>query len=576
MLYSLNRSRMLSCVLWLAVTAIAAPGCGGQGNVTMGPNPDPILTQQESSDDANPAYPVKGVVLDSVTHQPVARALVDSHEGAVLTDNDGHFELDLPAGVVRIDVKRPGYGLRRRVSGHTVRVGPDMPSLTFDLVPEAVITGQVTLSTSDAADGIRVMAYRKRIINGHQQWMMEGTARTNSDGVFRLAGLAPGDYLIYTQPARDSDESPNGRAAVYGYPAAYYPGVSDISAAGTLTVAAGQHAEADFTLTRQEFYSVTVTIANREAGGGMNLQVHDRSGHEMGFPVRWNSQQGTAQVNVPSGSYFIEGWHRGESQLFGRVDFTVAGAPLTGLNMPLLPLHSIPVIVRKSFSATNSGTGPELAAYGGSSDNNPASAGLNISLLPADEFFGQMVAPGGLRPAGGANDGSSFEIENVPPGRYWVEASPFEGYVSSITSGGVDLASEPLAVGTGSTLPIEVTLRNDTGSITAQVVDSSAEEQSASASLGEQHEIYVYAIPLFASPGPVKLGAVVGSGQATLAGLAPGSYRVIAVDAPQEIDFHTPQGLAKYAGMGETTTVDSGGSANVQLDVVHTGDTETE
>ena len=35
--------------------------------------------------------------------------------------------------------------------------------------------------------------------------MMQGTATTNSDGVFRIAGLPPGSYLLYTQPARDGD-----------------------------------------------------------------------------------------------------------------------------------------------------------------------------------------------------------------------------------------------------------------------------------------------------------------------------------------------------------------------------------
>jgi len=157
----LNRSRTLfgfalGCVAWFAASAWAmSPSTAAFS--------DPAIFQQESSTDANPTYPVKGVVLNSVTRQPVARALVDSHEGAILTDNDGHFELDLPAGMVQISVKRPGYGSRGRVSNHMVRVGPNMPELSFDLVPEALITGQVTLSTSDAADGIRVMAYRRRI-----------------------------------------------------------------------------------------------------------------------------------------------------------------------------------------------------------------------------------------------------------------------------------------------------------------------------------------------------------------------------------------------------------------------------
>jgi len=546
-----------------------------QGTITSGPIPDPVLVQQETSDQSNPTYPVKGVVLNSITHQPVARALVDSHEGAVLTDNEGRFELDVPAGMVQISVKRPGYGSRGRVSNHTVRVGPNMSALTFNIIPEALITGQVTLSTSDAADGIRVMAYRRRIVNGREQWMMEGNARTNSDGVFRIAGLSAGDYLLYTQPARDSD-GPAGRGgSVYGYPAAYYPGVADISAAGVLALAAGQHGQADFTLARQEFYSVTVTIANSESGG-MNLQVRDRSGRQMGFPVRWNAQQGTAQVNVPNGSYFLEGRRRGEAQMFGRVDFNVAGAALAGLNMALLPLHAIPVTVRKVFTST-SNTGVSIAYDGPPGGEPSASAGLNISLVPAEEFFGSPGGGGGLRAAEGANQGSSFEIENVGPGRYWVETSPFEGYVSTITSGGVDLARDPLVIGPGATTaPIEVTLRDDTGTITAQLSSASIDQQTGATSSGEQKDIYVYAIPLFASSAPIRMSGFQGSGQASIGGLAPGSYRVIAFDAPQEIDFHTPEGLAKFAGEGQAATVDAGGTANVQLDVIHTVTTESE
>jgi hypothetical protein len=564
-LIRLNRNRTshifaLGCAVWLGALVLAALPCAAQ----------------ETPDSAAVNYTVRGVVLNSVTHQPVARALVDAHENAVLTDNEGRFEFGLQGGTAEITVRRPGYGSRGRPSNHTIRVGTNMPTLTFYLTPEALITGQVTLSTSDTADGIHVMAYRRRIVNGREQWMMEGQARTNSDGVFRLTGLQAGTYLLYTQPTRDDEGGFSRRsAAVYGYPAAYYPGVADFSASGLLTLTAGQHAEADFTLTRQEFYSVTVTVADREAGSGMNLQVRDASGRQVGFPVRWNAQQGVAETNLPNGRYFLEARRRGESQLYGRVDFTVAGTSVSGLNMSLLPLHAIPVTVRKVFTATNSAGGNGFSD-GQQAGDATGSAGLNISLVAAEEFSGQPGG-GGLRAAGGTNDGGSYEIDNVSPGRYWAEASPFEGYVSSITCGGVDLARDPLVIGPGSsTAPIEVTLRDDTGTITAQLSTSSAGEAPTPASVGEQQQIYVYAIPLFPYAGSIRMSGIQGSGQITLQGLAPGSYRVVAFDAPQEIDFHSPDGLARYAGMGQTTSVDAGGSANVQLDVIHSVSTDNE
>ena len=559
MLDSLNRNRTLACALALVLLALASP-----------------CFAQNASEESNQLYVVKGVVLNSVTHQPVARALVDSHQGAVLTDNEGSFELNLPEGITQISVKRPGYGTHGQAFAHAVRVGPNLAPLTFNIIPEALITGQVTLSTSDPADGIRVIAYRRRAVNGHEEWMMENSTRTNSEGGFRISGLHPGEYLVYTMPSRETDGPPPRGAPVYGYPAAYYPGVPDLASAAVLTLSAGQHAQADFILARQPFYHVTVSVTNREIGSGINLQVHDRNGRPVGSMVHFNAEQGMAEMNLPSGSYFLEGRYRGESQLYGRVDFTVAGAPVSGMHLALAPLHPIAVTIRRAFTSNTANGGGVLLADG-SPSNGPSGAGVNISLIPADEFFGPMRGLGSLRPAEGSTDSGAFEIENATPGRYWVEASPFEGYVSSITSGGVDLARDALVVGAGgSTAPIDVTLRDDTATITAQINTGLPGSQSPASSVGEQHEVYVYAIPLFPFSGPIRMSGGQGSGEVSIPGLAPGSYRVIAFDAPQEIDFHTPEGLAKYATMGATATVDAGGSAHVQLDIIRTGATEAE
>jgi hypothetical protein len=47
----------------------------------------------------NPAtYPVRGVVMNSLTHEPIARALVEAQGDGTLTDGNGRFELNLAAG----------------------------------------------------------------------------------------------------------------------------------------------------------------------------------------------------------------------------------------------------------------------------------------------------------------------------------------------------------------------------------------------------------------------------------------------------------------------------------------------
>jgi hypothetical protein len=519
-----------------------------------------VCAAQQTAD----TYPVKGEVLDSISHQPIARVLVETGIDAVLTDNDGHFELNLPAGEIGINLRRPGYGMRGQYMHHAIRVGANMPDLIFALTPEAMITGHVTLSTGDEADGIRITAYRRQVVNGRERWALQNIVTTNSEGAFRLANLeAPATYLLYSMPAHDRAGAIAPGAISYGYPSLYYPGVADSAAAGLITLSPGQQAQADFTLTQQPFYPVSIVMPGRRNG----VQIHDQSGRTLEFSTRWNEQRGTAETNLPNGRYYAESRTPGESATYGRVEFTVAGGPVSGLSMAMAPLHPVPVIVRQEANTTeSSGTGAGSVSL--VSDSSP---GLNLSLVSA-EAFDLQAGGGSLRRPPGGSDSSLFELENAMPGRYWVETSPFRGYVSSITSGGVDLAREPLVIGAGnSTAPIEITLRNDAGTIAGQI-NQSTTAAAGSSQLGDAGNVFVYAIPLFPTTSQIPQSSTQGSGQFSIGNVAPGSYRVVAFDHTQEIDPTDTQALAKYIGKGQTATVEANGTANVQLDVIRAGD----
>jgi hypothetical protein len=525
-------------------------------------------------------YPVRGVVLNSISHAPIARALVDCHQDATLTDNDGHFEMNVPAGETAITIRRPGYNSREQHRSSMVNVGANMAELTFYLTPEALISGHVTLSSGDEADGIRVVAYRKRVVNGRERWTMQSMTTTNSEGAFRLPNLdAPASYLIYSMPAHDRLGPIAPGASSFGYPSVFYPGVADFSAAGILSVLPGQQAQADFTLTRQPFYPVTISVPGREGQRGAGVQIHDTSGRVVEFGTRWDPIQHTAQINLPSGHYYAEAHSMGESSSYGRVDFTVAGGPVSGLSMAMLPLHPVAIEIRKDFTATTGNEGQVVAFSGGASAD--FNAGMAMSLSSSDSFE-QQSGGGGLRHPEGLTDPSIFELDNVTPGRYWVETTPFEGYVSSITSGGVDLGREPLVIGPGnSTAPIEVTLRNDGGQIQGTVqepgenqIQSNSASSQASGTLGSGPvaTTYIYAIPLFATTARVPQGFVRGSGQFTISNLAPGSYHVIALDESTDIDPTDPRQMAKYTGKGQTVSVEANGTASVQLEVIPSSD----
>jgi len=527
----------------------------------------PLSHGQESAAGSSAGYTVNGTVVNATTGQAVARALVDLNEQyAVLTGGDGAFSFDnLPAGTYMVSVRKPGfvgfgtgrqsYSIhgaipRRMAPPHRIVVGPDMPALTFRLAPNATIAGTVTLSTSDPADGIHVTVYRQQVEDGRTRWVMGGNAETRSDGSFRLGDLPAGHYMIYTHPSLDQPQGTGEtHGPVWGYPALYYPGVTDPSSAGVVALGAGQQAEADFTVTRQQFFPVTAVVHSSEENPASNFQILDSGGRPTFIPAHFDRRTGLVHANVPIGSWTLEARVYGHDQEWGRTDFQVTGSPVS-FAISIVPIPHIPVIIHREFTASGAGQPVQ------------SGAGMNLFLLPADAVAGGM-AGGGMHPVG---DGSTWELNVYAAGRYWVMANPFPpAYISSISMGGTNLAATPMVISPGSSVAaIDVTLRDDPGSITGQVNQSVGGN-----TVGEEKQSWVYAIPLFPSAAGVQDLTPNDDGHFSFYHLAPGSYRMVACDTQQDIDSHSPDALAAWAGKGSTVTVDAAGTANVQLDVLH-------
>jgi hypothetical protein len=542
--------------------AITAAGCAAQELVPLATAP-------------TPTYAVHGVVENSITRQPIARALVEDRQDGVLTNSEGRFELNLPQGFNQIRARRPGYS-EGRDDWHMLQVGAETPELTLELTPSATITGHVTLSGGDAADGIRISVYRRQVFNGHASWQAEGSTETDGEGVFRFLQLdAPGAFIVCSTPTRERGGAATRAAPVFGYPTACFAGNSDFASASPMPIAAGQQAEVEISLARQRFYPVTIGVSNRVPGSGVGFELRDRGGQPLNFGVRWNEQRGTLEAELPNGSYSAEARSfAGNTQLYGRADFKVADAPTQGLNIALAPLPTVAVEIHKEIVPVKDARQGETLTLA-SEDTGP---GLNLNLTPADpsaegQSGGNIHRPRGSTDTSGSRDSGLFIMEVPRPGRYWVEATPFQGYVSSITSGGVDLAREPLVVGPGGTsAPIEIILRNDSGELECTVNSAPAAAEGASFA-GMVPSVYVYAIPMFPSAARIP-EITVTEGATTLPNLAPGTYRVAAFDRRREIDLDDAQEMARLTSKGTTVHVEPGLTAHLQLDIVKTGEEE--
>lgn len=535
---------------------------------------------------------VHGTVVNAVTHEPIARALVSSTDNrfAMLTDSEGHFEFALPkvntdeangmvfSGQPRgvfygnagsgfwLTVRKPGFldDPNESRQAEAVRGSEN----TISLMPEALIKGGVSASSSDAAAGISVQLLSRQVQDGFLRWMPGVSVRTNSAGEFRFAELSPGTYRLVTHELMDNDPVgtvPGGQ--LYGYPPVYYPGVTDFAAAATIQLTPGQTFQADLSLTRQPYYSVKIPVANGETNGGMNLKVSKQGHRGPGYSLGHNVIEQIIDGFLPNGNYVVEASTFGPNSSTGIVNITVAGGPVGGQAMTLSRNGSISLDVKEEFHDTT---------WRGSMGWNDGKhsftvhgprAYLQASVEAADDF---EQRGGSIRPPTGPND-DSLVIENLTPGQYWLRLSSSRGYVAAATTGGVDLLHQPLVVGSGSGVPIEITLRDDNAEIEGTVADLAARQTMGPAfvtGLVTPHA-WVYFAPLPDSPGQFQQIPVSEDGKFTSQMMAPGSYRVLTFKNRQpNLPYRDAEAMRAYETKGQVIHLAPGQKAALQVQLI--------
>ena len=218
---------------------------------------------------------VHGTVLNSVTHEPVGRALVSSPDNrfATMTDDRGQFEFPGPNLPTMLTARNPGF-LAESAGMHNLGLSPTQKELTIFLVPEAHIVGRVVLPAFGSSDEIQVEIYRRQVQEGRALWVSAGTAKTKSSGEFRFAELSPGQYKLFTHESLDRDPViANQRGQLYGYPPIYFPAARDFASAGSIQLSAGSTFYADLSPVRQAYYPVKLGVTNAPSGAPISIQV---------------------------------------------------------------------------------------------------------------------------------------------------------------------------------------------------------------------------------------------------------------------------------------------------------------
>ena len=539
----------------------------------------PVSSQDQGA--SSEAKAIRGTVINSVTQEPIPRALVTStnERFATLTDSSGHFEFTIPKA--QNDASTPVNGvfisaglshrnevwLNARKPGFFNNQERYLPSVVdkdniISLIPEAIIKGHISLSTGDPAAGVSVQIYSHQVANGFFRWTQGAVTRTDSAGEFRFAELVGGNYKIATHEFMDADP----QAAVSGderpiFPPSYFPGGSDFASGADIDLQAGQTAEANLTLTLQRYYPIRIPVAGNDAN--VPLLVTLKGPHGPGFDLGYNASERRIEGSLPNGTYIVEVICGGPSQSAASVTITVQGAPTDGPVLALAHFATIPVVVKEEFN-NKVWNGSVFMGVGGRTFaiNGPRRY-LNISVETVDDF--SAFRGGAIRPPTGPND-VGMELDNLAPGKYWINVNTSRGYVASATSGSTDLLHEPLKVVSGANSPIEVTLRDDAASLDGNIAKSSG--QQAVIAPGTT----VYVVPLPDSSGQFQQTGISPDGKFELQNLPPGSYRVLAFATSQKaLPYRDVESMKAWEGKGQVVRLTAGQKTSVQIPLVEPG-----
>lgn len=543
---------------------------------------------------------VRGVVRNAATGAPLARALVEiegNAETGTLTDGEGQFEIPgVPPGPQTIRVAKPGFrdrpyaaedgGLQVEGPAHSVMVAAEMPELRFALAPNCAIHGRVDLSTGDPADGIGINLLKRVVKSGRGVWMQVASSRTNGDGSYRFGGLPDGSYVVYTQPALESEPAVSvvaaGSAANVvrnGFASVFYPDAREMAGAQRIRVAGGSQAEANLALTLEPFYPVTTASGaetRRSAAGtasgpqGYTAVVSDAAGHPLPYTAQYDDATHSLQASLPDGSYVltVHGLPRGEllsnsianspkelrpsGSVAGSVEFTVAGRPVTGLRIPMGPPQAASVHLRLVRSAER----PESGAF--AANNAGELVNLNIDLadgIPQNDSIWSM------------DNGADSITFTAQPGSYWLSTFLARRSVCAgpFAAGSVNLAREPLVMSLAiAPPPMELTLSDECATLALNLPPGLAAFLP-----GEEPFYTVYVVPDFDSVEDVPPMTMHPSSGPTLNidGLTPGSYHVYTFDSPVHLEYRNPAVMAALGTAGQQVTLSAGTTGTLTLEV---------
>lgn len=549
----------------------------------------PLSTFSAQLAPSDAAYAIRGTVVNSVTGEPIRGALVQifSHrQHSMLTGGDGGFQFaDVPAGTVNLNVQKPGFFTPQAIQSPKAQAsfavsGPDQPPLVLKLIPEGVILGRISGDGGEPVEDLSVRILAERIENGKKMRVIVKGATTDEQGEYRIADLQPGKYFVFVGASNNMDAfaAPPAQQGARGYAGVFYPNGNDFATANAVEVAAGQRAEINFNLRSQPFHRISGTVSGYPRGNaGINLLVTDASGQQMQAGFRFDQASGTFRTRwLPAGTYTLTAEMRnpeGGQAYFAAQNLNLT-ADIADVHLQLAPGLNIPVSFQVERTRSDTPVVVETQTFfvgarwrGERNRQVQVHVPARVTLIPEGSA---PSPPERFAQPGQAED--SLEVVEVPPGVYTVQVFPNGPYyVESARSGGVNLLEQNLTVAPGASVePIEIVLRDDFASLEGSITVDAGNDSATVIAIPEGGQPQMRGVDLSRptpSVDPSHATAVFEMDQ-----LAPGNYKILAVDRPDDFEYRNPEVLRKYLGKAREISLVANQQAKIELELVHFGE----
>lgn len=530
-----------------------------------------ILTLLAALGQASPArqvglYRISGVVLNAVTHAPVAHAQLSISRGgeqvSTVAGNDGRFAFEkLEAGKYPLSATATGY-LEEAYNQHgafmvAIAVGQDQDTehLVFHLHPQALIYGRVTDERGEAVRGAQVALFASDLGRGSHARSIRGEKQTNDLGDYRFAHLAPGKYYLAVQahPWYAQSRLPGGMTrqdagsigdrghpfAASGpsggsdpaldvvYPIAFYPGVTDENSSTALVLSAGEREEANITLQAVPATHLRVTTGTSEGVTSFAVGASRRVFGTFAFGLNEVFGQ------VAPGEYEIAGLPPGDVTLVVTTnkanEWTTRSIEVDSRSQATIDSAALPATAKVSGRVFL--PGPAAQTTG---------ASISLKSTSATTFPG-VTAP--------LQDDATFNFPEMQSGTYRIEVNLPSGgqYVQKVVAKGAEISGREITITGGDDVNLTVTLGQGQGQVTG-VVRSDGKPTSG---------VMVLLVPESAREmeEDSRMDESDSDGSFTLGGILPGQYILLAIKDGWDLEWAQPGVLAPYLRAGQQLTI---------------------